>query len=540
MKNHKKTLSILAIDDDPADLKLLRICISGITGWNDFEFHGFDSWESAGAELASLRVDLIFVDYLLGRETGLEVVKAIRESGDLRPVIVLTGQGDATIAAKITRAGADDYLIKNDLTSETLGRAVSNALAQYKLRNEKELLAAQLAQSQKMETIGSLTGGIAHDFNNMLTAVIGGIELAGDYSTEPQVRKELAHAKNVCDQMAGLVRQLLDFSRRENTEIRTLGICSTLRQLTGILRHTLPKNIRIMVDTQDAHATVKADSSLLQQVLLNLCINGSEAMEAGGVLFLTSRAHRQGPPPPASRQPILPEGDYIVIEIKDTGSGIDKKIMPRIFEPFFTTKQLGSKKGTGLGLSIVWQNIRSMGGTVTVQSSPGEGAVFNVMLPAGPARVERREPSPSDDRATSRKSETILIVDDEQMVARMAAKMLERLGYSVLVALSGRAAVEIFSKDKDDVDLAILDLSMPEMDGMECFRQLTRVKPSLKVYFASGHDMKSQTRDMLDLGAVGVLQKPYTFDELADGVRLALDSSSSRGRDGEDIGSGAA
>ncbi len=523
MSKPEKPLSILAIDDDPADLKLLKISMSNVDGLDNFTFYGFTDWESARSELDTLGADLIFVDYLLGIHTGLDVVKGIRDRGDLRPIIVLTGQGDATIAAKITRAGADDYLSKKDLDKDTLRRAVSNALAQYKLRSEKEVLTTQLAQAQKMETIGSLTGGIAHDFNNMLTVVRGGIELAGEISTEPEVCEELSHAKNACDQMGELVRQLLNFSRKEDAEILDLNITDILTQLNAILKHTLPKNINIKIDSQEEHAVVKANPTLLQQVLLNLCINASEAMSNGGELTLSTKNHPLKSQTFTIKPVTLPKGDYIIIEVKDTGDGIEKEILTRIFEPFFTTKQLGSKKGTGLGLSIVWQNVKNMGGTITVDSSPDEGTTFNIILPKGGSKGKTAlTPISENKNNLSKNSGTILIIDDEEHVINLTEKMLVRLGYKVFSALSGKNAVEIFSGIKDDVDLVILDLSMPDMSGMECFKALKKINPFQKIYFASGHDMAAKKQSMLDVGATGVIQKPYGYHELASAVKSAI------------------
>jgi two-component system cell cycle sensor histidine kinase/response regulator CckA len=526
MNEFKKPFSILAIDDDPADLKLLKISIGGIPGWKGFKFYSFNSWEAANPELDNRHIDIIFVDYLLGRNTGLDVVKAIRNKGDLRPIIVLTGHGDEAIAAEVTRAGADDYLVKQNLDAETIRRAVSNALTQFNLRSEKQLLGAQLLQSQKMETIGSLTGGIAHDFNNMLTAVIGGIELAGMISTEEEVQNELNQAQKVCNQMAGLVKQLLNFSRKDNVMAESISVDETIGQLQAILTHTLPKNIKIFMPPLDKYATVMANSTLIQQILLNLCINGSEAMPHGGQLTLKTQPYYYKPGQTVNEETALPEGDYIQFKISDTGFGMDSKTVTRIFEPFFTTKQLGTKKGTGLGLAIVWQNIKNMGGSIIVDSTPGKGTTFNVMLPAGKPEGVKINPPVSNEKIDCENEGSILIVDDETAVLALAEKMVKRLGYKTYSADSGKTALEVFSKIKDELDLIIMDISMPEMDGKTCLKEILQLKPSQKVYFASGHDMTLEKEKILSLGAMGIIQKPYSFKQLADMVKSALDEQS--------------
>ena len=294
-----------------------------------------------------------------------------------------------------------------------------------------------------------------------------------------------------------------------------------MSQLNAILSHTLPKTIQLDIQTHDEETAVIANFTNLQQVLLNLCINASEAMNNNGLLTLRTKDYNLESDLKLTDH-TLQKGDYIIIEVSDNGDGIEPDVVNRIFEPFYTTKQLGTKKGTGLGLSIAWQNCKRMGGTIRVESTLGEGTTFSVILPKGQFEKKERVDVKPDNLVKSKRNETILIVDDESTILNMVENMLVRLGYNVLPAQDGKTALKIFEEKKDLVDLVILDVSMPGMDGFMCFKELISIKPSQKIYFASGHNMSSMESKMFDLGAAGVLQKPYSFKILASTMEKAL------------------
>ncbi len=517
----KKRLTVLAIDDDVADLKILRTHLSRFTAW-DVEVLEFTKWEEARKELKRRAVDVILVDYLLGKETGLDVVREIRGNGDERPVIVLTGQGDEFIAAEVTRAGANDYLVKQQLDPDALRRAIENAMTQFQLRQEKALLEEELQQSQKMETIGTLAGGLAHDFNNILMAVMGCLELALIKSKGREIAHDLAQAQSACKQMAELVQRLLSFSRRGSSDKSQVNLVQIIREVEAILAHTISKKVELQVDVPDEALTLNANSAMLHQVLLNLSLNASEAMPDGGKLVISARQTDLDKSFVVSH-PESSLGENILLQVTDSGIGMDKETIARVFDPFFTTKQLGSRKGTGLGLSVVWQNVRSHNGFITVYSEPDGGTTFQIYLPVTKPASEAQEVKREPDSELPEGNETILVVDDEPILRDLTSRMLQKLGYKVYVASDGVMALETYTKIPGEIGVVLLDISMPKMDGRECLARLIEMEPNVRVLLASGHDMTDEIESLKALGAKDVVQKPFSLDDLAHRLRAILD-----------------
>ncbi len=512
-------LRIVVIDDDTADIKLLKRLLMKVSTW-DAEVTAFTSWQEADPVLKKMEVEVIFVDYLLGRDTGLEIVTRLRARGDDRPVIMLTGKGDEIIAAETMRAGADDYLVKHMLDADTLRRATDNAIAQFMLRREKALLVEQLQQSQKMESIGTLAGGIAHDFNNMLAAIIGCLELALLKSQQPEVVKYLHRGKTVCGQMVGVVRQLLHFSRSGGTERENVDLYALLQGVKMILDHTLPKTTQLHFECPEEGLIANLNGAMLQQVLLNLCLNASDAMPEGGLLRVTAERVNIDADSVLGIDMVL-DGEILLLKVQDSGVGMEEKVLSRIYEPFYTGKKLGTKKGTGLGLAIVWDNIQKLGGGITVKSKPGSGTTFSVYLPLGTSADQQPAENPAS-YETSAGSETILVVDDESVVLEMTTQMLEQLGYQVHSAASGGEALNVYAESREQIDLILLDMSMPRMDGKKCLVRLREINPEVKVLFISGQDIKSAVEELITLGAKGVLQKPYSINELSHRVSAVI------------------
>lgn len=513
-------ITAFILDDDPRDLELLRRDLEDIPGWL-VQVLGFNDWETGRKELTRRAVDVIFLDYLLGQETGLEVLREIRGSGDQRPVIVMTGQGDEQIAAEITRAGADDYLVKGLFNSDTLRRSIEGATLRYQLRREKALLSEQLQQSQKMETIGTLAGGIAHDFNNMLTAIMGYVELALVKSEGREIRKELDYIQTACRQMAELVQRILSFSRRENSGLSLINLGQIIKESDAVLRHTISKQIEVRVKLAQESLMINANASMLHQVLLNLCVNAAEAMRDNGVLTIHAEKMLVDSEF-ALAHPSIKEGAYIRLEVQDTGEGMDQETRERIFEPFFTTKTLGTRKGTGLGLAVVWQNIAAHNGLINVDSEPGRGTTFKIYLPL--TRKDRENiPQRASEGEIPTGSECLLVVDDEKLVRELTGTMLQSLGYTVYSAPDGETAIKTYLEIQDKIGAVLLDISMPRMDGEECLTRLLKIDPDVRVLFSSGHDMAAKLTNLKALGAKGVIQKPYRIRDMARQIRALLD-----------------
>ncbi len=516
----EKRLTILVIDDSEADLEILRRHIEDVPGWTA-EVLAFTEPEAGCAEFAKRVVDVMLLDYYLGGQTGLDVLRTIRAGGDVRPIIMLTGRGDEEIAAETTRAGASDYLVKSKVRPEVLRRAVENAVAQYVLRQEKALLEEELRQSQKMETVGQLAGGIAHDFNNLLMGIMGYVELALMKVQADDVREHLEQVRGICQNMAELIQRLLSFSRRGGVKYETLDINQVVTDIALVLKHSIHKDVEIRTELLPHELAVRGSAAMLQQVLLNLSVNGAEAMPEGGCLTIRTKRLLVEPITQAL-YPMLDAGEYALIEVQDTGAGIDPKDIERIFEPFFTTKRVSTHKGTGLGLAVAWQNVRHHGGVIKVYSERGRGATFRVYMPIVSELVDANPnvPNPEVPRGT----ETILLVDDEHPVRSVIGQLLQQLGYKVYTAADGLEAVDLFRRFHEGIAVVLLDLSMPHMGGSDCFDRLIRIDPHARVIFSSGHDMEASASEFLARGAKDIIQKPYQVGDLATRLRIVIDA----------------
>ncbi|WP_225889909.1 hybrid sensor histidine kinase/response regulator [Indioceanicola profundi] len=383
-------------------------------------------------------------------------------------------------------------------------------------------LEAQFAQSQKMQAIGQLAGGVAHDFNNLLTAMIGFCDLLllrhkpGDHSFI-----DIMQIKQNANRAANLVRQLLAFSRQQTLQPRVLNITDVLGELSNLLRRLIGENIELrMVHGRDL-GLVKVDQGQLEQVIINLAVNARDAMAGGGRLTITT-SNFSAEKPVNRQTEVMPPGDYVVVEVQDTGCGIPKENLQRIFEPFFSTKEIGS--GTGLGLSTVYGIVRQTGGFVFVDSVPGEGATFSIFLPRHvetvqtAAAAEAKERTPADLTGMG----TILLVEDEDAVRVFGARALRNKGYHVMEARHAEQALELLRKDGVQIDLIITDVVMPQMDGPTLIKEVRKFRPEIKVIFISGYT-EDRFRSAMDDGeTLEFLPKPFSLKQLASKVKEVM------------------
>jgi PAS domain S-box-containing protein len=385
---------------------------------------------------------------------------------------------------------------------------------------EQKMLEEQVRQTQKMEAIGTLAGGIAHDFNNILGIISGYTEMAQmDAGEESPAGENLREALKAIKRAKDLVRQILAFSRQSEHEKKPVQVASIVKEAMKMLRASIPSNIEIKVEVAST-AFVFADSSLIHQVLVNLCTNAAHAMrEDGGVLEVGLSDVRLGAEDAPGYSGLQP-GLHVKLTVKDTGHGIDPSILDRLFDPFFTTKEPGV--GTGLGLSVVHGIVKSLGGAIEVESLPGGGATFQLLLPTmesapGPQTVETAPPP--------RGWERVLVVDDEPALAKAMKQMLERLGYEVEYRTNGIEALEAFSHQPADkpFDLVITDMTMPRLTGVELVRELRRLQPGLGVILCTGFSEKIDAEKAKFLGIRGFLMKPVVLGDLAELVRTVLD-----------------
>src|SRR5690606_9097301 len=363
----------------------------------------------------------------------------------------------------------------------------SGLIAHFIDTTEQKKLEVQFTQSQKMQAVGLLAGGIAHDFNNLLTAMIGFCDLlllrhkAGDQSFA-----DIMQIKQNANRAANLVRQLLAFSRQQTLQPRVLDVTDVLAELSHLIRRLIGENIELAMEHGRDLASVRADAGQLEQVIINLAVNARDAMPDGGRLLIRTR-NTTTTEPISRGVEVMPPGNYVLIEMADTGSGIPADILDRIFEPFFSTKAVGS--GTGLGLSTVYGIVRQTGGFVFVDSQLGRGTTFRIYLPQHAAsgetatRFEHAEDQPRDLTGIG----TVLLVEDEDAVRLFSARALRNKGYKVLEARSGEAALEIINEQIDAIDLVISDVVMPNMAGPALIKLVRQRRPDLKVIFSSGY-----------------------------------------------------
>ena len=377
-------------------------------------------------------------------------------------------------------------------------------------------LEAQLQQAQKMEAMGTLAGGIAHDFNNLLMAIQGrtSIMLLKKDSSDP----EFEHLRGIEDNVetaADLTKQLLGFARGGKYEVKPTDLNELIKKQNRMFGRT-KKEITIHEKYADDLWPVAVDRGQIEQVLLNLYVNAWQAMPGGGDLFLETGnvTLDQAYVKPFSAKP----GRYVNISVADSGVGMDKATRERIFEPFFTTKEMG--RGTGLGLASTYGIIKNHDGFIHVYSEKGHGTTFNIYFPPSEEDVIEEKKSTVD---LLRGVETILFVDDEDMIIEVAEQLLNTLGYKVLVARSGKEATEVYRENKETIDIVLLDMIMPDMGGSDSYDRMKEINPEIKVLLSSGYSIDGQATEIMERGCDGFIQKPFKMNELSKKLREILD-----------------
>ena len=385
---------------------------------------------------------------------------------------------------------------------------------------KREKAEQQLLQSQKLEAIGTLTGGIAHDFNNILATIVINSEMAlFDLPGGSGLRTNLDLILKSGLRGKDLVKQMLLFSRKSEKKQEVLTLTPLIKETFKLLRSSIPTTIQMKLHLETESDSVSADPSQIQQVIMNLCTNAAYAMRGTtGSIDISLRGITFGSTdlPEAEMQP----GDYLVLSVKDTGSGMDEEVKERIFEPFFTTKPVG--EGTGLGLSVVYGIVKNHKGGITVYSEPGKGSVFKVYFPKVDTGVsveaETSKPIP-----IPRGNERILLLDDEEFIVKAVQNMLEHLGYKVTALMDNREALKLFSADPSQFDLVITDQTMPFMTGEDLGKELMRIRPDIPVILCTGYSDLISSEKAIAMGFRGFIMKPFTVREGAELVRRVLD-----------------
>jgi len=381
---------------------------------------------------------------------------------------------------------------------------------------EKKRMEAELIQAQKMEAIGTLAGGIAHDFNNILMGILGYTSLML-LNTEPDntSHERLKSIEHLVESGADLTKQLLGFARGGKYEVKPTDVNELVRRSSEIFGRT-KKEITIHRNYQKDLYTADVDRGQIEQVLLNLFVNAWQAMPGGGDLYLETsnvtldeiytRLHSINP------------GNYVKISVTDNGTGMDQATQRRIFEPFFTTKGMGL--GTGLGLASAYGIIKNHGGIINVYSEVGRGTTFTIYLPASTRAIFEEKIIPAE---AKKSTESVLIVDDQDMILAVARDMLKALGYKVFTAQGGKEALAIYNENKKSIDVVILDMIMPSMSGGETFDKLKAINPDVRVILSSGYSINGQATEIMQRGCNGFIQKPFNIKELSQKIREVLE-----------------
>jgi len=499
------------------------------------------------AESVFITDDTFTIDYVnpaFETTTGYSRAEAVGQ----RPWVLKRGEHDAAFYDEVRRtvssgqswSGTCSGLRKDgsELTeavlvspirdeSQTITRYVAVSSDVTQLRRVEE----QLWRGQKLEALGQLAGGIAHDFNNLLTGILGNLDLAQQETRDPKLTRPLAQAEQAASRSAHLVAQLLAFSRESQLVFQPTEINALLQEVHALVYRTIDRRIELELRLGDDLPLVMADGSQIHSVLMNLCVNARDAITAillGNTLpershdafvitLTTELRHLDTRDCPADLD--VARGPYVVVSVTDNGTGIAPAHRDHLFEPFFTTKEIGH--GTGLGLASAFGIVRQHHGWIEVASTAGSGTTFSVYLPASAAQIPV-DPHRTPPSTAQRGNETILVIDDEEVIRNLGKTILGRAGYTVLAAADGAEGVALFARERERIDLVLLDLSMPRMSGTEVVEALRAIDPEVRVLLSSGYAADGLPRG---LGSLPFVAKPYRGGELARAVRNALDKA---------------
>ncbi|QJR37355.1 response regulator [Gemmatimonas groenlandica] len=505
-------VAVLLVEDSPSDALLVRSSLAAKS--TAFELVHVTRLSDAAPLLAERRFDVIVTDLSLPDAQALEAVHALRRlSTHGEPIIVLTGNADGRSGEEALRSGAEDYLQKNELGGSGLGRAILFAIQRREARDERH-------QRQRVDAVGRLAAGVAHDFNNLLTAMAVSAEMVLTGS-DPMERTELLQEiLATADRGRALTRHLLTFSRRDRFEAHPMSVNGVIVAIARLLERLIVVDVAVELELAADLPLVLSDEQHLEQVVLNLAMNASDAMPGGGKLTMATTRQAVDVAAAAAISAAMRPGEYVRISVRDTGSGIPDDVRARMFEPFFTTKAEG--RGTGLGLATVHEIVQLHGGAIGVTARDGGGTVFDVYLPACdmPPKREVR----ASVRAESKPgSGTILLVDDEASLRSVMQRVLSRNGYTVLVADCAEAAWHIWDAQRDAIDLVITDLIMPgSFTARDLAARLAVERPALPVIFCSGYSDSFDDPTLALSKGANFIAKPYSIETLLNTVSGAL------------------
>ncbi len=475
---------------------------------------------------------ILFVNAAFTQLTGYSEEEAIGRNPRIlksgkSPVSFYKGLWDTILSGKVwhgqlVNKRKDGSLYDEEMTVTPVrnGNEVTNFIAIKNDISERKRLQEQLIQSQKMESIGVLAAGIAHDFNNVLGIIMGHSSLMQRVdSGNERITNGVKAIGQAAERGASLVRQMLTFARKTDISFALLSLNDSVMELQKLFYETFPRTITLVCNLEDDLPLVTADSTQVHQVLLNLSVNARDAMEGSGALIITTET--AAGEKARSRFPDASAASYAVVTVTDNGQGMDDETRQHIFEPFFTTK--GPGKGTGLGLSVVFGIMENHKGFIDVKSEPGHGTTFSLYFPVDSDAAKDAEPGDTIERRMTGGKETILVVEDEDMLRELAESVLTSKGYNVVAASDGEEAVEIYERQWKEIDLVFSDYGLPKLSGSEVLKRMKTINPEVKFIFATGFVDPDRKSTLLRNGAKEVILKPYKPAEIVDKVRDILD-----------------
>jgi len=520
-----KALRVLIADDSENDVVLLLRALRK-AGYEPV-YERISTAPAMKAALQRQAWDIVISDYEMPNFGGFEALQVLKESGHDLPFILVSAVVSEETAVAAMKAGAHDYLMKRKLAR--LAPAIERELREAQTRMARKTAEAalrqseeQLRQAQKIEAVGRLAAGVAHDFNNILTAIAGYSELLlRQLDPDDPRRKNAEQIEKAAYMAAALTRQLLTFSRKQVIEPRILNLNTVVLNIERMLRRLIGENIEFCTILDPAAGHINADPGQIEQVILNLAVNARDAMPTGGKLTVTT-ANTTLDENHLEDFPDLTTGDYVMLAIADTGTGMSDATKAHLFEPFFTTKPLG--KGTGLGLATCFGIVKQNAGQINVHSELGRGTTFKVYFPH-----VKLAPEPPRVRTMSKEAaggnETVLLVEDEPVVRELAVATLREKGYTVVEAVNGEDGLRMARQHDGKIDLVLTDIVMPVMGGKEMADALRTSHPDTKILFTSGYSQDAMGHHGVLRPGLLFLQKPYISTTLARKVREALDKS---------------
>jgi two-component system, cell cycle sensor histidine kinase and response regulator CckA len=478
-----------------------------INFWNQAseDLYGYTAEEALGADMVALVVPPEM------QEKSRQVIVEAASSGKL-PLPgeqILLGKDGAPVPVFCSHAlmqypdsPAEIYCVNIDLRQ------------QKAVEEEKALLEKRLRMGEKFQAIGELAGGVAHDFNNQLAAIMGGAEILKKKMQEKQLVEFVDMILRASRNAADLTEQLLAFSRRGMYRNEIVDVPTLIAQVISLLEHSVDKRIKVHVAESPSSGllNVSGDAGQLENAFLNMGLNARDALLSGGTMtfsvgqVLISQDYCDQLPYE------MQAGSFVKVTLSDDGTGMSEEVMGHIFEPFFTTKSVG--EGTGMGLAAVYGTVKNHGGFIEVESQPGQGTVFTILLPAVEEQILASD-GDSEDAVVSEASARVLLVEDEELVRMVVENMLTELGYQVTSVANGSEAIAYYRKNWKNVDLVLIDMVMPELDGSQSFAVLREINPAVKVVLASGYSMNAEVSVLLKQGAKAFLQKPFGIREMS-------------------------